>query len=159
LTRPEGWRRWAGLAAWLAVSFVPAWFGTQFTSPEWYQQLNQPGWAPPPALFGPVWTVLYALMGTAAWLVWLEGGFARASLPLSLFLVQLVPNAAWSWLFFGLRRMDLALIDIALLWLLIVATIVAFGKVRKLAGLMLLPYLAWVSFATALNLALLRLNT
>jgi len=158
LSRPTGWIRWAGLAGWLAISFVPAWLGTQVTSPEWYQQLNQPTWAPPTSLFGPVWTVLYVLMAIAAWLVWLEGGFARAALPLGLYLLQLVPNAAWSWFFFGLERMDLALIDIVILWLLILATMIAFWRVRKLAGLLLLPYLAWVSFATALNFALLQLN-
>ncbi|CAN5818897.1 hypothetical protein BH23GEM6_BH23GEM6_08590 [soil metagenome] len=97
-------------------------------------------------------------MGIAAWLVWLQGGFARAALPLGLFLLQLIPNGAWSWLFFGLRRMDLALIDITLLWLLILATVIAFWRVRRIAGLLLLPYLAWVSYATALNLALLQLN-
>jgi tryptophan-rich sensory protein len=93
-------------------------------------------------------------MGFAAWLVWLEGGFARAVVPLGVFLLQLVPNAAWSILFFGMRRMDLALLDIVLLWLLIVATILTFFRIRRLAGVLLLPYLAWVTFAAALNFTL-----
>ncbi|CAN5718567.1 tryptophan-rich sensory protein [soil metagenome] len=158
MSRPQGWVRWVGLLGWVAISFVPAWIGQQATSPDWYQQLDQPAWAPPTFLFGPVWTLLYALMGFAAWLVWLEGGFARAIVPLGIFLVQLVPNAAWSILFFGMRRMDLALLDIVLLWLLIVATILTFFRIRRLAGLLLLPYLAWVTFATALNFALWQMN-
>ncbi|MBA2670686.1 MAG: tryptophan-rich sensory protein, partial [Gemmatimonadetes bacterium] len=73
MSRPLGWVRWAGLLGWVAISFVPAWIGQQYTSPDWYQQLVQPAWAPPTFLFGPVWTLLYALMGFAAWLVWLDG--------------------------------------------------------------------------------------
>lgn len=154
-----GATRWIGLALWLAVSFIPAWFGQQFTASEWYQQLDRPSWAPPGWLFGPVWTFLYATMGVAAWLVWVERGFERAAGPLGLFLVQLIPNAAWSWLFFGLERMGIAFADIVLLWLLIIATIAAFWRVHRLAALLLVPYLLWVTYAAALNLSLWQMNT
>ncbi len=158
MSQPTGPPRWLGLAGWIAVSFIPAWFGTQFTAPEWYQQLDRPTWAPPGSLFGPVWTFLYASMGVAAWLIWVKAGFRRGALPVGLFLLQLIPNALWSWLFFGLNRMDLALADIVILWVLIVATIAAFWRVHRLAALLLVPYLAWVSFATALNFALWQMN-
>jgi translocator protein len=158
MSRLGGAARWAGLAGWLVISFVPAWFGQQFTAPEWYQQLDRPGWAPPSWIFGPVWTTLYALMGISAWLVWVERGFRAGAVALGLFLLQLVANGAWSWIFFGLQRMDLALIEIVVLWVLILATILAFWRIHRLAAVLLLPYLAWVSFATALNAALWQMN-
>jgi tryptophan-rich sensory protein len=97
-------------------------------------------------------------MGVAVWLVWTRGEKGQRHLPLSVFAVQLVVNALWSWLFFGIRRPDLAFIDILVMWVLICATIVLFWKVKRSAGLLLIPYLAWVSFATALNFQLWRLN-
>ena len=97
-------------------------------------------------------------MAVAAWLVWNRGGFAVQRVALSLFLAQLLFNALWSPLFFGLRHPALAFADIVLLWLALLGTIVAFWKVRMIAGAMLLPYLAWVTFASALNFALWRLN-
>jgi translocator protein len=151
-------RRVIGLVGWVGISFAAAAVGAQATDPVWYQALERPGWAPPSWLFGPVWTVLYLLMGIAAWLVWVRGGFAGARLALGLFLAQLVLNAAWSWLFFGLRRPDLALAEIVLLWLLILATMLAFGRQRRPAAWLLVPYLLWVTFAAALNLSVWRLN-
>ena len=118
----------------------------------------RPEWAPPPQWFGPVWTLLYALIGIAAWLVWRVGGFRAAASALALFLVQLAVNALWSWLFFGWHLGALAFADIVLLWLLILATLIAFWRIRPLAGVLLVPYLLWVSFATALNYATWRLN-
>ena len=123
-----------------------------------YQQLVRPDWAPPAWLFAPVWTVLYSLIGVAAWLVWRVGGFRAARTALTLFLVQLVVNALWSWLFFGWHLGGLALADILVLWVLIVATIVAFWRVAPLAGALLIPYLLWVSFAAALNHSVWQLN-
>jgi translocator protein len=158
VARTDGWVRWLALAAWIAVSFVPAWFGQQFTAPEWYRELERPAWSPPSWLFGPVWTALYTLMGVAAWLVWLQRHRRAVGAALGVFLLQLVPNALWSYLFFGLQRMDLALADIGLLWVLIAVTVALFWRVRRAAALLLLPYLAWVTFATALNAALLRMN-
>ena len=151
-------RIWLGLIAWLALVYVAAGTGAQFTPGVWYDQLARPDWTPPDWVFGPVWSVLYTLMAIAAWLVWKERGFAGARVALTLFLVQLALNVAWSWFFFGLERPDLALIDIVLLWAAILATIISFWKIRPLAGALLLPYLAWVSLAAALNFAIWRMN-
>jgi translocator protein len=151
-------RKWAGLAGWIAVSFVAAAVGSRFEPGAWYAALNKPPWTPPSWLFGPVWTVLYATMGVAAWLVWERAGFRGARVALTLFGAQLVLNAAWSWLFFGLQRPGLAAAEIVVLLAAIVATCVAFWRVRTAAGLLLLPYIGWVGFATALNLAIWWLN-
>ena len=141
-----------GLAASLLLAFAAAAIGgvASASAPEFYRELTRPAWAPPAWLFGPVWTVLYLLMGIAAWLVWRERGFGGARTALSLFLVQLAANALWSWLFFAWRQGALAFVEIVILWALILATVVAFWRVRPLAGALLVPYLAWVSFATAL---------
>jgi tryptophan-rich sensory protein len=149
-----------GLVAWLVVAFIAAAIGAvaSVQAASFYGQLAQPSWAPPASVFGPVWSVLYALMGIAAWLVWREGGFAARRRALTVFLVQLALNALWSWLFFGWHQGALALVDIALLWVLIVTTIVLFWRVRPLAGALMLPYLAWVSFAAVLNYAVWQLN-
>lgn len=151
-------RQIVGLAAWIAVSFIPAWLGSQATNPEWYSSLDRPSWAPPSYLFGPVWSTLYLLMGIAAWLVWRRHGFRGAGVALGLFLVQLVFNGAWSWIFFGVNRMGLAFAELVALWLLILATMIAFFRVRRAAGWLLLPYLLWVTYAGALNFALWRMN-
>ncbi|HYE62096.1 MAG TPA: TspO/MBR family protein [Phycisphaerales bacterium] len=151
---------WLTLPAALVIAFLPALGGFISRPDAWYQSLSKPAWNPPSWVFGPVWTALYATMGVASWLVWRE----RARRPrhvraaLAAYAVQLALNAAWSPLFFGLRRPDLALIDIVLLWAAIVATVVLFWRVHKAAGAILLPYLAWVTFATALNLTIWRLN-
>jgi tryptophan-rich sensory protein len=149
-----------GLVGWLFVSFVAAAIGgaASIQAGPFYTQLARPDWAPPSFLFGPVWTVLYALMGIAAWLVWRVGGFRAAKSALTLFLVQLALNALWSWLFFGWHRGALAFADILVLWTLIVATSVAFWRIKPLAGVLLVPYLLWVSFASALNYAVWQLN-
>ncbi|HVL35872.1 MAG TPA: TspO/MBR family protein [Burkholderiales bacterium] len=147
-----------GLVGWILVAFVPAWVGALATDPGWYAELARPAWAPPAGVFAPVWTVLYFLMGVAAWLVWRSHGFAGAPKALALFLAHLPFNAAWTWIFFGLREPGLALAEIALLWALIAATMIAFACHRRLAGALLAPYLAWVTYAAALNHALWRLN-
>ena len=150
----------AGLLVWLVVSFIAAAIGgaASIQAGPFYADLVRPDWAPPPSIFGPVWTVLYALMGIAAWLVWRVGGFRAARSALTLFLVQLAFNALWSWLFFAWQRGALAFADILLLWVLIVATLIAFWRIRALAGALLVPYLLWVSFAAALNYFVWRLN-
>lgn len=149
-----------GLIGWLLLSFLAAALGAvaSVQAATFYQQLAQPAWAPPSTVFGPVWSVLYALMGIAAWLVWREGGWRRQRGVLALFVIQLAVNALWSWLFFAWHQGALAFADIVLLWLLIVATVLGFWRVRPLAGALLLPYLAWVSFAAALNFAVWQLN-
>jgi benzodiazapine receptor len=149
-----------GLIGWFIVSFAASAVGAvaSIQAKSFYSQLAQPAWAPPAFLFGPVWTVLYALMAIAAWLVWRSGGLHTNRIALSLFLVQLALNALWSWLFFAWQLGALAFVDIVLLWVLIVATLVSFWRVRPLAGALLIPYLLWVSFASALNYALWQLN-
>lgn len=149
-----------GLLGWLALSFITAAIGAiaSISAADFYGQLTQPSWAPPSSVFGPTWTMLYALMGLSAWLVWRSGGFRKSSTALSLFLIQLAVNALWSWLFFAWHRGALAFIDVALLWLLIVATMITFWRIRPLAGALLIPYLLWVSFAAALNFSVWQLN-
>ncbi|TXH75093.1 MAG: tryptophan-rich sensory protein [Lysobacteraceae bacterium] len=137
-----------------ATALPAAWFPPG----EWYLALNKPSWHPPTWVFGPVWSTLYVMMAVSAWSVWRRGGFARQSLPLAMFLVQLVLNAAWSPLFFGLQHPGVALIEILVLWLAILATLVIFRRVHRPAAWLLVPYLAWVSFAAVLNGTLWRLN-
>ena len=123
-----------------------------------YAQLDRPPWAPPGAVFGPVWTVLYVLMAIAAWLVWRERRVDGARGAFTLYGVQLALNALWSWLFFAWRRGGLALAEVVVLLVLIALTVVAFWRVRRLAGVLLLPYLAWVAYATALTASVWRRN-
>ncbi len=130
--------------------------GGDFVS--YYDALRKPPATPPPAAFGPAWTVLYLLMGIAAWLVWREGISRRSAIALGLFAAQLALNFAWSLIFFGQQRIGAALLEIAALWLVILATIIAFWRVRPAAGALLLPYLGWVSFASYLNAGIWRLN-
>jgi tryptophan-rich sensory protein len=125
---------------------------------EFYLHLVRPSWAPPGWLFGPVWSVLYALMGVAAWLVWRARGFVGARNALLVFVVQLAANALWTWLFFVWHQGGLAFAEILLLLALILASVVLFWRVNKVAAVLLLPYLLWVSFASALTLSAWRLN-
>jgi benzodiazapine receptor len=152
-------RRSLGLVAWIALPFLAAWFGVQFPAGDYYALLERPSWSPPAWIFGPAWTILYVSMGVAAGLVWLRHGFAGARFALSLFLLQLLLNAAWSWIFFGLRAPGWALVEILCLWVAITATVGAFWRKRRAAGALLSPYLAWVTFAAALNAEIWRLNT
>ena len=147
------WRQVAGLIGWLLASFVAAAVGAvaSASAQNFYAQLSKPGWAPPAWLFAPVWTLLYALMGVSAWLVWRTGGFREHRAPLTLFVVQLIANALWTWIFFEWNEGGLAFAEIVILWCLILATMVMFWRVRASAGVLLLPYLAWVTFATALT--------
>ncbi len=152
--------QWLGLSGWLLIAFIAAAIGSaaSIKAASFYGQLQQPEWAPPASVFGPVWTLLYAMMGVAAWWVWRVDGFRAARVALILFLVQLAVNALWSWLFFGWHLGALAFADIVLLWVLIVATVIAFWRIRPLAGILLLPYLLWVSFAAVLNYTVWQLN-
>jgi translocator protein len=142
------------------VCFLAAGLGSLFTMVSvggWYAALAKPPWSPPDWIFGPVWTVLYAAMAVAGWLVWRRGGLA--SVPaLRWFAVQLVLNVGWSVVFFGLRMSGLAFAEILALWVAIVATVSASWRVSRPAGILLVPYLLWVSFAVALNFAIWRLN-
>ncbi len=147
-----------GLVAWILVCYVVAAIGAQFEPGVWYEAIAKPAWTPPDRLFGPVWGVLYVMMAVAAWVVWRRGGFISHPLPLSLFMVQLVLNAAWSWLFFGLNRPGVALLGLCLLLGAVAATLLLFWRVQRVAGALLAPYLLWISFATALNFEIWRLN-
>ncbi len=133
-------------------------FGSRESLLTWYPTLRKPSWNPPNWVFGPVWTTPYLAMAVAAWLVWRRRGRAEVAVPLGLFFVQLLLNAIWSPLFFGMHRPGLAFADIVVLWIAIVATVLAFRRVSAGATTLLLPYLGWVSFAAVLNLAIWRLN-
>jgi benzodiazapine receptor len=151
-------RQWPALFGWLAFTFIAAAMGVLFMPGAWYASLHKPAWNPPGWLFGPVWTVLYTMMALAAWLVWRRGGFAAHRRPLTLFLLQLALNAAWTPLFFGLHWTGVAFAEMIVLWLAIAATLVVFRSVNRVAAWLLAPYLAWVSFAAVLNFTLWRLN-
>lgn len=153
-------RPWLGLAGWAAVTFAAAAVGSiaNMRSESFYGTLSLPDWAPPPSVFGPVWTLLYVMMAVAAWLVWRRAGWQGARGALVLYLVQLVLNALWTWLFFAWTQGGLAFAEIVVMWLAIVATVVMFWRVRPLAGALMLPYLGWVSFAAFLNHAAWQMN-
>lgn len=133
-------------------------FATARSVSTWYTQIAKPSWTPPGAVFGPVWTVLYVAMAVSAWLVWRRLGLRGGRFELGLFAVQLALNAAWSFLFFGLRSPGLAVVGISVLWASIVATMLAFRPVSRPAAWLLAPYLVWVSFAAALNASIWSLN-
>ena len=151
--------RGLSLMGWLALCFAAASSGVFVSTGDWYSSLNKPSWNPPSWLFGPVWSVLYCMMAVAAWLVWCQGGWQRQRIPLALFVLQLALNALWTPLFFGLHMPGLAFVEMCLLWLALVSTLLLFWRVRPLAGIMLIPYLGWVSFAAFLNFTIWRLNS
>jgi tryptophan-rich sensory protein len=151
----------AALAGFIALTLAVGWIGSRATLPEipgWYAELAKPSFTPPNWVFGPVWTTLYVMIAVAAWLVWRSDNAARAG-ALALWGVQLSLNLAWSLLFFGLKDVGLALLDIVILLVAIVVTIAAFARASRLAAWLLVPYLVWVAYATALNFAIWRLNT
>ncbi|MFO0905742.1 MAG: TspO/MBR family protein [Pirellulales bacterium] len=153
--------RWIGLVFFLVVCLGAGGLGALATTPEiegWYKTLAKPSWNPPDYVFGPVWTTLYVLMAVAAWLVWKPAGFRAAAMPLALFGGQVVLNIAWSFIFFGLHQPGWAFVEIVILWLAIVATTASFFRCSQIAGWLLAPYLAWVSFAALLNMAIWRIN-
>ena len=149
-----------GLAGWLLLTFVAAAIGAfaSIDAGAFYGELMRPSWAPPGWIFGPVWSTLYVLMAVAAWWVWRARGFGGARIALMLFIAQLAANALWSWLFFVWHQGGLAFAEVLLLWGMIAATVVAFWRVSRLAAALLLPYLAWVTFAAALNFTVWKLN-
>jgi tryptophan-rich sensory protein len=153
-------RQAIGLVVWLLLTFATAAIGAvaSANAGAFYAQLTRPSWAPPGWLFGPVWSALYALMGVSAWLVWRARGLVGARIALILFITQLAANALWSWLFFLWHQGGLAFAEVLILWCLIVATVVSFWRISALATALLMPYLAWVTFASALTFAVWRLN-
>ena len=154
-------RPWLALLGWIVVCLGAGVLGAIATTPEiptWYQSLNKPAWTPPDRVFGPVWTTLYLMMAVAAWRVQRSGEARQTAGALSLFALQLALNVAWSWIFFHLHAPGWAALEIIALALTLVATIGAFRRHAPLAAGLLLPYLAWVSYATALNIAIWKLN-
>jgi translocator protein len=149
------------LALFIVACFAAAGIGAFYTTPsipDWYAGLRKPTWTPPGWVFGPVWALLYLSMAVAAWLVWRHAGFSGAVVPLTIFAVQLALNLAWSIVFFGKHDVALAVVDIALLWFAIVATVFAFRHVSSFSAWLLVPYILWVTFASALNVAIWRMN-
>ena len=145
---------------WLAVVFSAAAIGAvaSIDASVFYAQLVRPVWAPPASAFGPVWSVLYVLMGIAAWLVWRNRGAHHLRLALILFISQLCANALWSWLFFAWRNGAVAFAEVLILLALIAATIAVFWRISRLAGILMLPYFAWVTLASALTWAIWQSN-
>lgn len=142
----------------LALTYLAAAIGAfgSMNAPDFYRELQLPAFAPPAWLFGPVWTLLYTLMAVAAWLVWRNG--KRYQTALWLYFSQLAVNALWSWLFFAWYQGALAFANIMLLLPLIIVTALSFWRQQKLAGLLLVPYILWVSFAAVLNYSIWQLN-
>ncbi len=154
-------REWIGLGAFIGICFLAAAIGSWFTAASvksWYPTLMKPAGTPPAWVFGPVWSMLYVLMATAAWLVWKQRSSADVTLALALFFAQLALNATWSFLFFGLRRPGLALLEIAVLLAAIIATTSTFAQFSRPAFWLMTPYVAWVSYATFVNFGIWRLN-
>jgi translocator protein len=149
---------WQKFAIVLLATFAAAALGALFPPSDWYRSLAKPPLTPPNGVFGPVWTILYCLMALAAALAWQRSAPGHAQLPLALYALQLALNAVWTALFFGLHAPLWALIDLALLWFAILATAYVFYQRAKLAGLLLIPYLLWVSFAGYLNAGFWWLN-
>jgi translocator protein len=147
-----------GFLGFCAAVIAVASTGAIFPPGDWYKGLKKPSWRPPDWLFGPVWTVLYLMISIAGWLVWREFGFDKSSGAFTLYFLQLLLNMLWSPLFFGLKRPDIALAELVVLWVAIAMTIAAFWSLVQAAALLLLPYFVWVTFAGALNFALWRLN-
>ena len=146
------------LVGWLTLCFSAAVTAVFVSTGGWYAALHKPSWNPPAWVFGPAWSLLYVLMAVAAWLVWREGGWKVQGRTLGVFLLQWLLNALWTPLFFGMHRSGLAFVEIMMLWSVLAVTLISFWRVRKSAGVLLVPYLAWVSFAAFLNFTIWRLN-
>ena len=156
--KPSTGRSLAALAGWLLLTYSASTTAVFVSTSGWYAGLAKPTWNPPGWIFGPVWTVLYALMAVSAWRVWLQGGWSRQKTALRLYLLQWSLNALWTPLFFGLHRPGWSLAEILVLLAAILATLRTFWRVDRPASLLLLPYAAWVAFATVLNWTIWRMN-
>ncbi len=146
------------LLVFMLLAFLPTVGAVAAPPGDWYAQLRKPPLNPPNWVFGPVWTVLYLLIGVSAWLVWQQAEPGTRALPMGILALNLLCNGLWSWLFFGLHRPDLALADLVVLWATIVAMIWAYARIHPLAAGLQVPYLLWVSFAGYLNYMLWQLN-
>lgn len=152
----------AVLILFIGICYLVAWAGAQVSpgiaSAEWYESIQKPDWNPPAWVFGPVWTILYTLMGIAAWLIWRDFGFKNAKLAMSLFFLQLLLNGLWSHIFFGLQEIGWALAEMIFLLAAIIATTIAFFQKKPIAGWIMVPYILWVTFATFLTYTIWSLN-
>ena len=146
------------LGVFVALCFCAAMSGAFFKPDEWYRGLSKPSWQPPDWLFAPVWSTLYIMIAVAGWLVWRKAGWDGGAFALAVYGINLMLNATWSALFFGLRRPDLAFVGLVALWLCTAALITVFGPISANAAWLLAPYLAWVSFAGVLNYSIMRRN-
>jgi benzodiazapine receptor len=146
------------LALPLALGFIGSLFTSNSINDGWYASLNQPSFNPPNSIFGPVWTILYILMGISLYMVWKEVPGKKKENALGIFALQLLLNFLWSLFFFYFKDIEIALLDIIALWISIVVMVWLFYRVKPLAGWLNIPYLLWVSFATALNIAYYVLN-
>jgi translocator protein len=152
---------WLSLLPFVVVCLAVAGIGALFTNSSvktWYPQLHRPEWTPPNWIFGPVWTTLYLMMAFSAWLIWRGSSWSAARFALLLFAIQLVLNMLWSAVFFGMRRIGPAFAEILLLWMMIIATTVAFYSLSLLAAWLLIPYIAWVGLASYLNFRIWQMN-
>jgi tryptophan-rich sensory protein len=146
------------LLPFIGLNFIAAMSGAMFPPGDWYDRLEKPSWQPPKWAFPAVWSVLYVMIAVSAWLVWTRAPAEALPLAMAAYGVQLVLNGCWSWIFFGMKRMRLALAELILLWLSVLAMIVIFWPLDTLAAVLLLPYLAWVTTAGYLNYTMIRLN-
>lgn len=151
-------RSFIGLIVSIVICFSAAFAGSRFMPGEWYASLVKPSWNPPNTIFAPVWTTLYLMMAFSAWIVWKSFPFAQVKSALIIFVIQLILNALWTYLFFGMKNPGLAFVEIIILWGFILLTTVLFMRLNTLAGLLLIPYFLWVSFASFLNYTIWRLN-
>lgn len=148
----------ATLVIFLAIAFVPSIIGESFRPDAWYEALIKPSWNPPNWLFGPVWTVLYTLIGYAGYLAWRSSTVGQRYVAFGIYAIQLLLNSLWSPLFFGYHSPSFALVNIVAQWVAISLNIVAFYRIKPAAGLLLVPYLLWVTFALVLNASIWNLN-
>ncbi len=149
---------------WIAICFAASGVGVlavNQTLDSWYVMLRKPPWNPPNGLFGPVWTSLYTMMAVSAWLTWRHRANDPAAVRFAVgwFGMQLVLNALWSWVFFAWQQPGWAFVEILFLWMAIVATICSEWRISRIAALLMVPYLAWVTFAATLNGTIWRLNS
>lgn len=155
-------KNWMKLVISIALPLAVGGIAGLFTNTEidgWYQTINKPSWQPPSWVFGPVWTLLYLLMGIAFYIIWKSGAPARQKrIAIILWIIQLVFNFFWSFIFFKQHQIDWALGEIVVLWFFILLTIIYFGRISKLAAWLMVPYISWVTFATLLTLTIYQLN-
>lgn len=147
-----------GLITWIIICSLAGIFGAQFEPGTWYELLQKPSWTPPNWVFPVVWPILYVLMGISAWLLWKKEAISSYQTEFTWFFVQLILNALWSWIFFGMEHIATGLAEILLLWVAIAFTVLLFWRRDRIAGFLLIPYLLWVSYASALNFAIWQLN-